>query len=208
MFLSLQVSLLVEPVESTVHGSCKLSPSPRAFAPTVHHLQGAARALGEGAEALELTLQKVRRERHKANANQELEAAAEREKLLEKQRQRDERLSGRLPSLRPKEEHEAWEIDIPESEIVFDDCDDLIGAGGQGQVFKATWHRTHVAVKRVAIEAEDTDDKGSETLVTGAKKRDNAAVDKKNIDDLKKESRILSSLKHPNILQFLGCHFQ
>eukprot|EP01043_Picozoa_sp_COSAG02_P023776 COSAG02_NODE_1279_length_13487_cov_7.611696_7_plen_175_part_00 len=174
----------------------------------MQHLQGAARALGESAEALESTLQKVRSERRKVTAKQESEAAAEREKLLEKQRQRDERLSGRLPSLRPKEEHEAWEIDIPESEVVFDDCDDLIGAGGQGQVFKATWHRTRVAVKRVAIEAEDEDDKDSEALVMGSTKRDNAAVDKKNIDDLKKESRILSSLKHPNILQFLGCHFQ
>ena len=78
-------------------------------------------------------------------------------------------------------------------------------------LFKATWHRTHVAVKRVAIDAEGDGDKGSEVLtrgVSGATERGVAAVDKKNINDLRKESRILSSLKHPNILQFLGCHFQ
>ena len=66
-----------------------------------------------------------------------------------------------------------------------------------------------MAVKKVPI--EDTDGPGGELLireVSGASARSAAAVDRKNIDDLKKESRILSSLKHPNILQFLGCHFQ
>eukprot|EP01043_Picozoa_sp_COSAG02_P056234 COSAG02_NODE_6640_length_3441_cov_24.289348_4_plen_208_part_00 len=207
------MSLLAEPLGSPAQRSDNLVPSPlsRPFAPTVQHLQAAAQGVEDGAEALERTLSKVRRERRETAAKQALEAAAEREKQLEKQRQRDERLSGKLPSRRPEEEHEAWEIDIPESEIVFDDYDDLIGAGGQGQVFKATWHRTHVAVKRVAIEPEDDDGKGSAALtrgVSGVTERDSAAVDRKNIDDLRKESRILSGLKHPNILQFFGCHFQ
>lgn len=197
--LCLPASLLTEPPGSPIKPLDK--PLPRLFAPTVQHLQAAARGVEQGSEVLERTLSAVRRDRRETATRRALEA--------EKQRQRDERLSG-MPSS-PKEEHEAWEIDIPESEIVFDDYDDLIGAGGQGQVFKATWHRTHVAVKRVAIDAEGDGDKGSEVLtrgVSGATERGVAAVDKKNINDLRKESRILSSLKHPNILQFLGCHFQ
>ena len=36
---------------------------------------------------------------------------------------------------------------------------------------------------------------------------DDPVRDKKNVDDLQKEGRLLSALKHPHVLLFLGCHF-
>ena len=36
---------------------------------------------------------------------------------------------------------------------------------------------------------------------------DDPERDKKNVDDLQKEGRLLSALKHPHVLLFLGCHF-
>lgn len=202
-----QTSLLGEKSTSRLDSQSPDRPASTNFAPTIHHLQAATRGVEESSELLEKTLSDLRRQRRVAQAKQAVIAEAEREKLVERQREQIDRLSGRLPDIHRKEEHEAWEIDIPESEIQFDECDDFIGAGGQGQVFKATWHRTRVAVKKVAIEDED-DAEELNRQVSGATARDSAAVDKKNINDLKKESRILSGLKHPNILQFLGCHFQ
>jgi hypothetical protein len=106
---------------------------------------------------LQATLSSLRRERASttiANAEAEAEAEAERERRMDAQRERDERLARGRSSQRAvaggggggvaassakkagalgeaEEEHEAWEVDIPESDISFDEYDDLIGAGGQ-----------------------------------------------------------------------------
>ena len=91
------------------------------------------------------------------------------------------------------EAEESWAVDIPESEIEFDEVDDVIGMGGQGVVYKAQWHRTTVAVKKVMIDVQE-----------GGKSK----IDRKNIADLRKESQVLAGFKHPHILLFLGCHFR
>ena len=89
---------------------------------------------------------------------------------------------------------ESWAVDIPESEIEFDEVDDVIGMGGQGVVYQAQWHRTTVAVKKVMIDPSEE----------GGKSK----IDRKNIADLRKESQVLAGLRHPHILLFLGCHFR
>jgi hypothetical protein len=154
-----RVLTAVTPVPPPRSSARNSSPSPRvrAFAPTVQHLQSAAHSAEAGAQALQATLSSLRRERASttiANAEAEAEAEAERERRMDAQRERDERLARGRSSQRAvaggggggvaassakkagalaeaEEEHEAWEVDIPESDISFDEYDDLIGAGGQ-----------------------------------------------------------------------------
>ncbi|KAJ7733804.1 kinase-like domain-containing protein [Mycena metata] len=59
-----------------------------------------------------------------------------------------------------------------------------IGAGGYGTVFKGTWNRTNVAIKVI----------------------DNGAGITANVEMLRKEVKLWLTLRHPNILQFLGAN--
>ncbi len=68
---------------------------------------------------------------------------------------------------------------IPSKEIVLGD---FIAAGGMGKVYKAKWHRNIVAVKQLL--ASDLSPEAQESFA--------------------KESAIIESLRHPNVVQFFG----
>jgi serine/threonine protein kinase len=62
---------------------------------------------------------------------------------------------------------------------------ELLGVGGYGEVFKAKWMGTNVAVKRFSRKCKE----------------------KKSIIDFIKEIEIVNQLRHPNIIFYLGVSF-
>lgn len=73
-----------------------------------------------------------------------------------------------------------WEIDP--SELDFSNLS-IIGKGSFGEILKACWRGTHVAVKRILPSLSD---------------------DRLVIQDFRHEVNLLVKLRHPNIVQFLG----
>jgi len=71
-----------------------------------------------------------------------------------------------------------WEIDFKDIQI-----QEIIGGGGFGQVYKAKWRETTVAVKMLLAQAQLDDDV---------------------VRDFKAEVAILAGLRHPNICLFMG----
>lgn len=72
-----------------------------------------------------------------------------------------------------------------------------IGAGSFGKVYLATWNETPIAVKVLVDETTALDELGRPA---GALHRMATPV----LDKLKEEAGLMSSLRHPNILQFMG----
>eukprot|EP01091_Cochliopodium_minus_P009735 TRINITY_DN2463_c0_g1_i1.p1 TRINITY_DN2463_c0_g1~~TRINITY_DN2463_c0_g1_i1.p1 ORF type:complete len:765 (-),score=220.89 TRINITY_DN2463_c0_g1_i1:77-2197(-) len=70
-----------------------------------------------------------------------------------------------------------WEINFKEIKII-----DKIGEGGFGEVLKCTWRNTEVAVKQLT----------------------NKDIQKEDLESFVREIYLLSQLRHPNILLFLG----
>ena len=69
--------------------------------------------------------------------------------------------------------------------MVFDSKKDFVGGGGYGEVFKAQWMGTRVAVKRFG-------------------KR---YMSRKALKDFIKEIEMLNQLRHPNIVLYMGVSF-
>ena len=63
--------------------------------------------------------------------------------------------------------------------------DDFLGGGGYGEVFKAQWMGSPVAVKRFARKC----------------------INKKSITDFIKEIEIVNQMRHPNIIFYMGVSF-
>jgi serine/threonine protein kinase len=78
-----------------------------------------------------------------------------------------------------------FESFIDFKELNFDSKADFIGGGGYGEVFKARWVGTQVAVKRFG-------------------KR---YMSKKALKDFIKEIEMLNQLRHPNIVLYMGVSF-
>ncbi|CAM9110746.1 unnamed protein product [Phaeothamnion confervicola] len=76
--------------------------------------------------------------------------------------------------------HARFEIPYSELQIGI-----LIGGGGFGQVYRATWRGTAVAVKVLIAAAQDE-------------------MDEQVLDDFRAEVEILAGLRHPNICLFMG----
>lgn len=74
-------------------------------------------------------------------------------------------------------------IDI--NDLIYDNKTDFLGGGGYGEVFKAKWMGTIVAVKRFGRKCNQ----------------------KKSIIDFIKEIEIVNQLWHPNIIFYLGVSF-
>ena len=70
-------------------------------------------------------------------------------------------------------------------ELIFDSKKDFVGGGGYGEVFKANWIGTRVAVKRFG-------------------KR---YMSRKALKDFIKEIEMLNQLRHPNIVLYMGVSF-
>lgn len=68
------------------------------------------------------------------------------------------------------------------ADLKFDYKNDFVGGGGYGEVFKAKWLGTDVAVKRFGRKC----------------------ITKKNIIDFIKEIEIVNQMRHPNIIFYLG----
>jgi hypothetical protein len=83
----------------------------------------------------------------------------------------------------------AWELCIKNSELTMDEDEDKIGMGGTGTVYKALWCGAPVAVKKIYYGDEPDDH------------------DPASLESLKKEADILATLRHPNIVLFLGASF-
>jgi len=62
-----------------------------------------------------------------------------------------------------------------------------IGRGNFGEVFKGYWHGTVVAIKKTKIPSVATKEELAEFL-----------------EDFEREARIMRTIRHPNVLQFLG----
>eukprot|EP01119_Soliformovum_irregulare_P012713 TRINITY_DN3318_c0_g1_i1.p1 TRINITY_DN3318_c0_g1~~TRINITY_DN3318_c0_g1_i1.p1 ORF type:complete len:621 (+),score=139.58 TRINITY_DN3318_c0_g1_i1:106-1968(+) len=77
----------------------------------------------------------------------------------------------------------------PESQIGLADINlaERIGKGNFGEVYKGYWHGTVVAVKKTKLPQTATKEELAQF-----------------IDDFEREALIMKSLRHPNILQFLG----
>eukprot|EP01043_Picozoa_sp_COSAG02_P040414 COSAG02_NODE_3271_length_7032_cov_60.609028_4_plen_352_part_00 len=82
----------------------------------------------------------------------------------------------------------AWELCIKNSELTMDEDEDQIGMGGTGTVYKALWCGAPVAVKKIYYGDDHDHDPAS-------------------LESLKKEADILATLRHPNIVLFLGASF-
>jgi len=82
--------------------------------------------------------------------------------------------------------HKTSDNSIPDKQLHFKDIQmgERIGRGSFGEVYSAKWFQTHVAVKKLPVEML----------------RSNANV----VDEFNREINLLRSLRHPNILQFLG----
>lgn len=78
-----------------------------------------------------------------------------------------------------------FESFIDFKELNFDSKSDFIGGGGYGEVFKAKWVGTQVAIKRFG-------------------KRH---MSKKALKDFIKEIEMLNQLRHPNIVLYMGVSF-
>lgn len=70
-------------------------------------------------------------------------------------------------------------------DLKFDYKTDFLGGGGYGEVFKAQWMATPVAVKRFGRKC----------------------TSKKSINDFIKEIEIVNQMRHPNIIFFMGVTF-
>ena len=68
------------------------------------------------------------------------------------------------------------------SDLKFNYKTDFLGGGGYGEVFKAMWMATPVAVKRFGRKC----------------------ISKKSISDFIKEIEIVNQMRHPNIIFFMG----
>ncbi|KAE8732932.1 Emp24/gp25L/p24 family/GOLD family protein [Hibiscus syriacus] len=73
-----------------------------------------------------------------------------------------------------------WEIDPSELDFC---SSNIIGKGSFGEILKASWRGTPVAVKRILPSLSD---------------------DKLVIQDFRHEVKVLVKLRHPNVVQFLG----
>jgi len=75
---------------------------------------------------------------------------------------------------------------VPDKVIMYEDLliGERIGRGSFGEVYSGTWYQTRVAIKKLPAEML----------------RSNASV----LDEFNREINLLRSLRHPNILQFLG----
>lgn len=86
--------------------------------------------------------------------------------------------AGLIMSLREN----GFDFFIEYKELSFDSKSDFIGRGGYGDVYKARWMGTRVAVKRF----------GKRYLT------------KKALKDFIKEIEMLNQLRHPNIVLYMG----
>lgn len=87
------------------------------------------------------------------------------------------KLPARTPVLRPSRKKHAWELDPKDINLQKE-----LGRGGFGVVFKGLWHGTTVAVKKLL----------------------NQKLDQAGLDTFMAEVSILSDLRHPNIVLFMG----
>eukprot|EP00884_Botryococcus_braunii_P007239 jgi/Botrbrau1/16516/Bobra.0275s0004.1 len=72
-----------------------------------------------------------------------------------------------------------------------------LGSGAFGQVYKASWHGTDVAVKVLK-------DEHSDLLLEGERDEDIKRHKAEQEQQFQNEARLLSNLRHPNIVNFLG----
>lgn len=73
---------------------------------------------------------------------------------------------------------------IPFDELFFDSKTDLLGSGGYGDVFSGNWAGTTVAIKKFG--------------------KKNCLSSQKAIKDFVKEIEVVNSLRHPNIILYMG----
>ncbi|EDR24116.1 serine-threonine protein kinase, putative [Entamoeba dispar SAW760] len=81
--------------------------------------------------------------------------------------------------IKKQAQQESVDQTISTKEIV---CDKIIGRGSFGDVWSASWKGQEIAVKLIPIER----------------------VEKKNIEEVTKEVKLMKSLRHPCVLQFFG----
>lgn len=128
---------------------------------------------------------------------QQVEINAEKEKL--QFREQEFELRTRLEQMKPTTV-KPWQITY--SDLVFQD---VIGEGGFGQVFRATWRGTTVAVK--VLKQRGTGHRGLAGDPIPRGPNDGSAVPRLSsdmIDRFSQEVSILRSLHHPNLVLFLG----
>ncbi len=82
-------------------------------------------------------------------------------------------------------EQNGFDFYIDYYDLKFDYKKDFLGGGGYGEVFKAMWMASPVALKRFGRKC----------------------ITKKYIIDFVKEIEILNKIRHPNIIFFLGVTF-
>ena len=129
----------------------------------------------------------------------QVEMNAEKEKLHLREQEFEVRT--RLEQMKPTTA-KPWQINY--SDLVFQD---VIGEGGFGQVFRATWRGTTVAVKilkqrssRHRLLAGILRPKSPDDALNGAAPR----LSPDMIDRFSQEVTILRSLHHPNLVMFMG----
>ena len=95
----------------------------------------------------------------------------------------EESISNTSKNRHKVEDNQSWIIKVEDLKII-----DRIGQGGESVIFLAKWMNNNVAVKRIQIEKDDTEEEDSETINS----------------TFEKEAYILSTLRFPNIVSFYG----